>query len=146
MLLSRLASIVLFIWLSKFPLEIISSGNFRGGIFTILFVITMFIALPAYLMWTLFGTIWIRYNEQNGNIHFYHFFKVQKILPKDIDGYYKTMVKSYAGYVLKLKDGNTIEVSEYNVKPLQDFELFLTKNKISYYGNTASRFPFKVKL
>jgi hypothetical protein len=147
MLLLRLVLLALFIYIYQWPLEKIRTGQYQNneGVFWLgLVVVTMF---PAFLVWTLLGVLWVKISDDHREVHFHHFFKTVRILGSDIDGYFKTVhktkVNSFEGFLIKLKSGEVLEVTEYNLKSINEIRDFLRHNKVPLRGDMKSWFPLK---
>lgn len=69
------------------------------------------------------------------------------ILKSDIRGYSLTQLwtrfKDYPGIILYLNDNSKIELTEFNLEPLDTFKDFLKAQQIKYLGNEKSWFPFR---
>jgi hypothetical protein len=109
-----------------------------------------FIFFLVFIIMSLMGIFQIRYNEGTGQITFYRLYKSHTISVSDIAGYYqstlKTKWKNYPGYFLVLKDGEIIELNEYNVKPLRDFYAFIVQSGVPCKGTKNSWYPLKRRL
>lgn len=149
MLLLRIALLAVFFYIYRWPLEKLRTGQYQNVIIFLLglSVITMF---PAYLLWTLFGVLWVTISEDRSTIRFHYFYKTIEISGTDIDGYYKTVHKTklstFQGLLIKLKSNKVIEVTEYNVKSVKEIGLFLNYNKAPLRGNKNSWFPLKRRI
>jgi hypothetical protein len=150
MLLLRLALLALFIYIYQWPLEKIRTGQNQNdeGVFWLgLAVITMF---PAYLVWTLFGVLWVTISNDRTSIRFHHFYKTLDVFGSDIDSYYKTIhktkVSTFKGFLIKLKSGKVVEVTEYNLKSISEISGFLSHNKVPVRGDMKSWFPLKRRI
>jgi len=150
MLLLRLALLVLFIYIYQWPLEKITTGQYQNneGVFWIgLIVVTMF---PAYLVWTLFGVLWVTISDDQTKVRFHHFYKTVEAFGSDIDGYFKTVhktkVNTFGGFFIKMKSGKVVEVTEYNLKSLNEIRDFLRHNKVPLRGDMKSWFPLKRRI
>jgi hypothetical protein len=150
MLLLRIILLGLFIYIYQWPLEKIRTGEYQNNeiIFWLgLVVITLF---PAYLIWTLFGVLWVTIYNDATTIRFHHFYKTVKVIGSDIDGYYKTVhktkVKTFEGLLIKLKSNKVVEVTDYNLKSITEVSDFLTNNKVLLLGDMESWFPLKRRI
>jgi hypothetical protein len=146
MLILRIALLGMFVYIYQWPLEKIQTGAYKKDelIFVVgLIAVTMF---PAYLLWTLLKVLWVRISAHEGKIHVHYLFKSVEAYSNDIEGYYRTFhntrVKHYNGLLIKLKSGKVVEVSEYNLKSIDDVVDFLKDYKIPYKGIKNSWFPF----
>lgn len=101
----------------------------------------------TFIFLSLLGTFKIKYNEDTGEITFSRLYNSRTISTTDIAGYYlstlKTRWKAYTGYILLLNDGSSIELTEYNVKPLRDFYAFVVKSGVPCKGTKNSWYPLK---
>jgi hypothetical protein len=129
----------------QWPLEKIKSGEYQENlpVFLIgMFAVSMF---PAYFLWTLLGILWVKVADDNTQVVFHYLFKTVKLIPTDIDGYYKThndtKLKRFHGFLIKLKSGKVVEVSEYNLRSIDTIGQFLRTNKVPLRGNKGSWFP-----
>ncbi len=150
MLVLRLLLLALFVYIYQWPLEKIRTEQYHNneGVFWLgFFVIMMF---PVYIVWTLCGVLWIQISNNKSTIRFHHFYKRIDVHSSAIDGYYKTVhntkVKTFKGFILKLKSGRVIEITEYNLKSLTEINDFLTYNKIPLRAEIKSWFPLKRRI
>ena len=98
MLLFRLALLTLFIYIYQWPIEKIKTGQHLVnpvGFWLGFILITVF---PAYLLWTLFGVLWIRISSDNSIIRFHYLYKTIENTGSDFDGYYKTTHKTKSNW------------------------------------------------
>lgn len=149
-LLLRIALLALFIYIYQWPIEKLQTGQYRENevVFWLgLGLITMF---PVYLIWTLFGVLWVTISNDGTTISFHHFYKTLVITSSDIDGYYKTVhktkVSTFQGLLIKLKSNKVVEVTEYNLRSIKDIKGFLSYNKVPLRGNKNSWFPLKRRI
>jgi len=150
LLLLRLALLALFVYIYQWPLEKIRTGQYQNneGVFWLgLVVVTMF---PVYLLWTLCGVLWVTISEDQRMVRFHHFYKTVEATGSDIDGYFKTVhktkVSTFNGFLIKMKSGQVVEVTEYNLKSLSEIRDFLGHNKVPLRGNKNSWFPLKRRI
>lgn len=150
MLLLRIALLGMFVYIYQWPLEKITTGEYRMNetIFWLgLIGMTMF---PAYLLWTLFGVLWVTISNDGTRIHFHHFYKTIKASASDIDGYYKTVhetkVSTFNGLLIKLKSKKVVEVTEYNLTSVGEISEFLRNYKVPLRGDMKSWFPLKRRI
>lgn len=150
MLLLRIVLLVLFVYIYQWPLEKIKSGQYQNNeaIFWLgLVVVTM---LPAYLIWTLFGVLWVTISNDMSTIHFHHFYKTVEATGSEVDSYYrtvnKTKVSTFQGLLIKLKSDKVVEVTEYNIKSVKEIGSFLSYNKAPLKGDKNSWFPLKRRI
>ena len=65
----------------------------------------------------------------------------------DLKGFSKTKLwtkaKDYPGILLYLKDNSKVELTEFNLQSLKPFLKLLNDEKIQYYGEETSWFPFR---
>jgi hypothetical protein len=104
-----------------------------------------------YLIWSLFGVFEIKYSEFERSITFKYLLGGEKlVLTSDITGYYqttlKTRFKNYGGYIFKLSNGKTVEVTEYNLGRLRNFYSFIVKAGVPCIGAKESWYPLKRKV
>ena len=139
------------IWLVAYTLYRLVRNDYAGKPSAIIYVgLFFFIMFLIFNILSLLGVFKIRYTEDNKEITFHYLFKSRTILTNDISAYFlstlKTKWKNYPGYILLLKDGSTIEVTEYNVKPLRDFYAFIVKSGVPCIGTKNSWYPLKRRL
>ncbi len=150
MLTLRIILLPLFTWMIVLPISRLANKDFVGreGIFFI--GLLFFVMFWTFLFLTLFGIFKIRYNEEKSEITFYGLFKSRTITTAEIKGYYQTRLttnlKNYSGFIILLSDGSNIELTEYNVKPLNDFYSFIVKSNIPFKGAINSWYPIKRRL
>jgi hypothetical protein len=145
MLLLRIALLALFVYIYQWPLEKIQTGQYQRNeaIFWLgLVVITMF---PAYLVWTLFGVLWVTISNDRTTIRFHHFYRTVEASGSDIESYYKTVhktkVSTFQGLLIKLKSDKVVDVTEYNLKSVKEIRSFLSYNRVPLRGDKNSWFP-----
>lgn len=150
MLLLRIALLALFVYIYQWPVKKIQTGQYgeNEAVFWLgLIVITLF---PAYLVWTLFGILWVTISIDGATIRFHHFYRTVEVTGSDIDGYYKTVHKTkvsiFQGLLIKLKSGKVVEVTEYNLKSVKEIGSFLNYNKVPLRGEKNSWFPLKRRI
>jgi len=150
MLLLRIVLLALFVYIYQWPLEKIKTGQYQNNetIFWLgLVVITMF---PAYLIWTLFGVLWVTISNDGTIIRFHHFYRTVEASGSDIESYYKTVhktkVSTFQGLLIKLKSDKVVEVTEYNLKSVKEIRSFLSYNKVLLRGDKNSWFPLKRRI
>lgn len=149
MLLFRLVMLIAFIYMYQWPLEKFHSGDYQDNPLAFWFGLIFFSIFPMYLLWTLFGVLWITIIYDKSAIHFHYLYKTLKTTASNIDEYYrttqKTKISSFRGVLIKLKTGKVVEVSEYNLKSIQIVNEFLATNKIPLKGDKISWFPWNRK-
>lgn len=150
MLLFRIALLVLFIYIYQRPLEKITSGRYKDNEAIFWLGLAMVTIFPAYLLWTLFGVQWVTISKDRLSIRFHHFYKTVEVISSDIDSYYKTVLKTkvstFNGLLLKLKSNKVVEVTEYNLKSINEINDFLRDNKVTFKGDMKSWFPLKRRI
>jgi hypothetical protein len=150
MLLLRVALLGLFIYIYQWPLEKITTGQYKNNeaLFWLgLTVVTMF---PVYLIWTLLGVFWVRISNDMSTIRFHYLYKTIEATGSEIDYYYKTVhktkVSTFQGLLIKLKSNKEVEVTEYNLKSVKGIRTFLSYNKTPLKGDKNSWFPLKRRI
>jgi hypothetical protein len=150
MLILRLALLMIFLYIYQWPLEKISTGQYKaneGAFWLGLVVVTMF---PAYLVWTLFGVLWVTIYDDRTKVRFHHFYKTVEVFGSDIDGFFKTVnktkISTFRGFLIKLKSGKVVELTEYNLKSLNEIRDFLNYNKVPFKGEMKSWFPLNRRI
>lgn len=125
----RIAALALFIYIYQWPLGKIGTEQYHNneGVFWLgVVVVTMF---PVYLVWTLLGVLWVTISDDLTEVQFHHLFKTITVLRSDIDGYFKTVhktkVSNFEGFLIKMKSGEVLEVTEYNLKSINEIADFL---------------------
>lgn len=67
-----------------------------------------------------------------------------------MEGYYltrfKTKMREYQGMFIKLRSGKTIELTEYNLDSLYEFNQYLIEKQIPYLGYKKTWFPLHRKV
>ncbi|WP_375418817.1 hypothetical protein [uncultured Hymenobacter sp.] len=150
MLALRILLVPCFIWMVAAPILRLIKNDYAGREDVIIIGLLLFVFILVFILLSLLGVFKIKYREDIGEIIFYRLYNSQKILITDIVSYYNSTLTSrwgnYKGVFLLLNDGSSIELTEYNVKPLSDFCAFITRPEISYKGMKSSWYPFKTKL
>lgn len=150
MLLFRVVVLGLFVYIFKWPLAKIISGNYGGSIWLFAFGLLAVCMFPVYIIWTLLGVMSVKVFDDESGMRFQYLLRSKEVRYKDIEGYYKTIFRTkvarYDGLLIKLKSGETIEVTEYNLKSIEDIAACLDKSQIPEIGTMASWFPLKRKV
>jgi hypothetical protein len=139
------------VWLVTFPLYRLLNNEYKsqpgGVVFVGLFFFVLFLLVNVL---SLLGVFKISYAEKTREVAFYSLFKSQTINVDEIAEYYlstlETKWKDYHGYFLVLKDGSTIEITEYNTTPLRDFYAFIVQAGVPCKGSKRSLYPLRRRL
>ena len=150
MLLLRIGLLTLFVYMFQWPLEKISTGEYLNNPFGFGLGLIIFLMFPIYILWTLLGVLWVTISNDNSLIRFHYLYKTIEITCIDFDGYYnttqKTKISNYKGLLIKLKSDKVIEISEYNLRSIQDITDFFRINKVPLRGDKNSWFPLKKRI
>lgn len=136
------------IWLVIYPFYRLLNNEYEGKPSGIIFMSFFFFILFLLVnILSLLGIFKINYIAETNEFTFRHLFKSRIISSDEITGYYLTTLKTrwkyYSGYILVLKDGSTIELTEYNTTPLKDFYTLIVKLEIPCKGYKNSWYPLK---
>jgi hypothetical protein len=128
-----------------------SLGNYESKPSIVLLGFIAFTLFPIYIIWSLCGIVKIEYSILTKTIHFKNIIGSGRIVHiSEIVGYYqttfKTKYKNYSGYIFKLDDGKTIEITEYNLSKLRDFYSFIVQANVPCLGSKNSWYPLKRKV
>lgn len=113
-----------------------------GYLFFLFFFVFSFLSFRGFYK--------LNYTTTHNTIVAYSILETKYFSIHEVEGYYlstlKTKWKDYTGYILQLTDGSSIELTEYNVKPLRDFYSFLVSSEVPCKGTKSSWYPLKRKL
>ena len=146
----RVALLVLFVYIYQWPLEKIRTGQYQNNEAIFWFGLTLVSMFPAYIIWTLFGVMWVTISIDTNTISFHHLYKTVEVTGSEIDSYcktvHKTKVSTFQGLLIKLKSDKVVEVTEYNLKSVKEISNFLNDNKAALKGDKNSWFPLKRRI
>lgn len=146
-LLLRICLLSLFIYMFQWPLAKFNTGQYLNNPISFWLGLILISMFPIYLVWTLFGVLWVTISADSSIIRFHYLYKTIQTASLDIDSYYKTThktkVSNYKGLLIKLKSDKVIEITEYNLKSIRGVEDFLRINKVPLRGEKSSWFPLK---
>jgi hypothetical protein len=151
-ILFRVILLPFLLWLNYVPLKRFLLGHFEYSNlkWVFLFAILIFLYFLIVVVLSLFGIIGVNLDEKHKIISVKYFLRTEIFNIEDIEGYvvtyFKTRWKEYEGIILKLKNGRSVELSEYNLESLYDFNQYLIKNGVVDLGKKKSWFPFKRKI
>lgn len=110
----------------------------------------IFFLILAYIIWTLCKVLWIQISADNSTISFHYLYKKIEVSGAEIEQYVDTGIvtrrKPINGWLIKLKSGKTIEVSEFNLRSRKGIEDFLIFHKVPRTGVKRSWFPYTRKI
>ncbi|MDX2136108.1 MAG: hypothetical protein SFV52_15090 [Saprospiraceae bacterium] len=145
MLVLRLILLPFCIWLVVAPIVGFINNKLAGKEWVMLVGLFFFVFFLAFIVLSLLGVFILRYNEDTEEIRLYRMYGFRTLFARDIAGYYQSTLqsrwKNYTGIILILKDGSSIELTEYNVKPIKDFYDFLVKSGVPFNGKRESWYP-----
>lgn len=148
MLVFRIVLLVLFGFMSQWPIEIIQIGTFPDGKLAFWVGLLFFSIFPVYLIWTFLGVMCVGIGK--GRIRFYRIFGIVDVTTTSIKGYYrsptKTKLASFKGLLVKLNSGKVIEISGYNLSSIEKIETHLNQHGVPLWGELNSWFPYTRKL
>jgi hypothetical protein len=129
-----------------FPIYRLFNNDYDQSKHWILLVgLLLFIFFLVFTFLSLLGIFRIKYSEETGDIVLYHLYKSKGINVEEVAAFYqftyKTKWKDYRGYILQLKDGSLIKLTEYNTKPLFDFYHFIVSSGVVSKGYKTSWLP-----
>ena len=140
------------IWLNYVPISRMIGGYYARTDRSFVF----YVGLPFFLIFliacilSLLAVYKIEVDTQKNSIIIRKALKTFSISAQDIEGYYlssfRNKWKEYEGIFLKLRNGKTIELSEYNLETLYDFNQYLVQQGIPDLGRKTSWFPISRRL
>jgi hypothetical protein len=141
-ILFRVILLPFLLWLNYVPLKRFLLGHFEYSNlkWVFLFAILIFLYFLIVVVLSLFGIIGVNLDEKHKIISVKYFLRTEIFNIEDIEGYVVTY------FILKLKNGRSVELSEYNLESLYDFNQYLIKNGVVDLGKKKSWFPFKRKI
>lgn len=148
----RLILLTCFTYLLQVPLKKLWTlfHEYQPNQDIILFSATIFLLFPTYIIWTLCKVLWVKISADNSSITFHYFYKKIEVSGPEVEQYVDTGIVTKRnpinGWLIKLKSGKTIEVSEFNVRSRKEIEGFLIFNKVPKTGVKRSWFPFTRKV
>jgi hypothetical protein len=118
--------------------------------FKVLYIMYFLITAIGFLALTIITSLLSIYKIQidttTDKIIFIRFLGKKTIQSQEIAEYFKTLhrnaLKEFHGLLLKLKDGDAIQVAGQNINSLSDFEDYLIKKQINCIGQKKMKFPF----
>ena len=150
MLLLRITLLVFFVYFYQWPLEKFRTGQYQNNEAIFWFGLTVVSMFPTYIIWTLFGVMWVTISNDMNTISFHHLHKTVEVTGFEIDSYYKTVHKTkmstFQGLLIKFKSNKVVEVTEYNLNSVKAISNFLNNNKAALKGDKNSWFPFKRRI
>lgn len=115
-----------------------------------MFAFTVYSIFIVYLLWTLCKILWVTISADNSTICFYYLYKKIEVAGAEIEQYVDTGImtkrKPINGWLIKLKSGKTLEVSEFNLRSRKSVEDFLKFHKVPRTGVKRSWFPYTRKI
>jgi len=136
----RLLLLPFLFWLNYTPIQRLATGyysNPQTQFFVCLAVAAFLLVLVANVI-SLLKVYKLKVEGSNNIISFYKPFKKLNISTNDIIGYYLTSFttkwRTYEGLIIKMESGRSVEVSEYNVDSLYEFNQFLIKADVPFLG------------
>ena len=151
-LIFRLILLPALVWLNYIPIKRFLAGDFSNSDnrFILLIALPFFLYLLLVVSLSFSGFFNVNIDEQEKKITLKGFIKKNSFLVEMIEGYavtrFKTRWKEYEGIVIKLKNGKTYELSEYNLDSLYHFNQYLIEQSITDLGKKKSQFPFKTRI
>lgn len=110
----------------------------------------IFFLILAYIIWTLCKVLWVKIYADNSAISFHYLYKKIEITGAEIEQYVDTGIvtrrKPINGWLIKLRSGKTIEISEYNIQSRKEIEDFLIFHNVPRTGVKRSWFPYTRKI
>lgn len=143
----RLLSLACVIGLLYIPISRAISGHYPEGIEGVFyFFILLFLSVFICLVFSLLGVYFIEINCSTKIITLKKAFKKHTIQVSEIEGYYltktSTRFRAYQGIILQLRNGKKIELLEYNLASLFEFNQYLIEQNAQCLGWRKSWFPF----
>jgi hypothetical protein len=134
--------------MAAYPIYRYFNGEYANQMPTIAYIgYTFFLFFFAFSVLSLGGFYKMNYSTLENTIVLYSILGKKHISVHSIQGYYlstlKTKWKDYPGYILQLADGTSVELTEYNLKPLRDFYSFLVRSEVPCKGTKNSWYPLK---
>lgn len=145
-LISRLILLILVVSLLCLLHQLMQVNN-QQAIAGLYFLLILFAFLIIIVCISFFGVIKVEINKLDGIITFSRIFSKKSVLKNEITGYYNTFSISkrriFYGLLIKLENGESVDVNEYNVKSIKEIEQYLAELNIASLGKLRLRFPFK---
>lgn len=148
----RAVFLAIFIYFSPGPFRTVSSlfVQYRENQDFLMFTATVFLMFPTYIIWTLCKVMWVKIAADNSTISFHYLYKKIEVSGSEVEKYVDTGIitkrKPINGWLIKLRSGKTIEVSEFNIRSRKSIEDFLILHKVPKKGIKPSWFPYTRKI